>query len=186
MAPKIKVSRQNIIAAAVEIVRGHGAAALNARDLAAKLGCSTQPIFSNFPTMEELKSAVLEEGEKLYGEYMERERNTGKFPPYKASGMAYIRFAKEEKELFKLLYMRDRTREMIPEETDLTNRMEDVIQETIGLDRPCAKLFHLEMWAYVHGIAVMVATGYFDPGWNLISKMLTDCYQGLKKQFEKE
>ena len=36
-------------------------------------------------------------------EYMQREVESGEFPAYKANGMAYIRYAKEEKELFKLL-----------------------------------------------------------------------------------
>ena len=33
--------------------------------------------------------------------------STGKYLPYKANGMVYIRFAREEKELFKLLFMYD-------------------------------------------------------------------------------
>ena len=37
--------------------------------------------------------------------------SAGQYPPYKASGMAYIRFAREQRELFKLLFMRDRTNE---------------------------------------------------------------------------
>ena len=45
------------------------------------------------------------------------------------------------------------------------------------------KLFHLEMWVYVHGIATMFATGFLDLEWDLISKMMSDCYQGLKKQY---
>ena len=48
MPPKVKVSKEDINTAAVEMVRESGAEALNARALAAKLGCSTQPIFSNF------------------------------------------------------------------------------------------------------------------------------------------
>ena len=33
------------------------------------------------------------------------------YPPYKAMGMGYIRFAAEERELFRLLFMRDRSGE---------------------------------------------------------------------------
>ena len=47
-------------------------------------------------------------------------------------------------------------------------------------------LFHLEMWVMVHGIAVMLATGYLDLDEDTVSRMLTDAYQGLKKRFEKE
>lgn len=186
MPPKIKITKEDIVTAAVDTVRKNGEQALNARTIAAVLHCSTQPIFSNFAAMEELRLAVVEAADALCQEYMKREVASGVYPPYKANGMAYIRFAKEEKELFKLLYMRDRTNEMIPEETDTGNQMEAMVQGNIGLTGMDAKLFHLEMWAYVHGIATMIATGFFDLEWELISRMLTDSYQGLKKQFEKE
>jgi hypothetical protein len=100
--------------------------------------------------------------------------------------MAYIRFAKEEKELFKLLYMRDRSGELIPETTEQTEKMESIVHNNTGLNGADAKLFHLEMWAYVHGIATMFATGFLNLEWELVGKMLTDAYQGLRKQYEAE
>ena len=100
--------------------------------------------------------------------------------------MAYIRFAKEEKELFKLLYMRNRTQEQIPDENRLWNHSENMIHQSTGLDGSAAELFHLEIWAFVHGIATMMATGFLDLEWELVSQMLTDAYLGLKKQYEKE
>ena len=184
MPPKVRITKEAIVQTAVSHVRTQGADALNARAIALELGCSTQPIFSNFATMDALRQAVVAAGEVLNQEYIDREMARAEYPPYKASGMAYIRFAKEEKELFKLLYMRDRTREVIPEETDLTNQMQSYVQDQTGLAGNEAKLFHLEMWAYVHGIAVMLATDYLDLDWPLVSKMITDAYQGLKKQFE--
>lgn len=186
MPPKTKTTKESIVSAAMDIVREQGDAALNARTVAAALGCSTQPIFSNFASMQELRLAVANAAEKLYCEYIEKETQSGLWPPYKASGMAYIRFAKEEKQLFKLLFMRDRTAEEIPQETELGNWVVGVVQGNTGLEEDRAKLFHLEMWAYTHGIAVMVATDYLDLDWELISLMLTDAYQGLRKRFEKE
>ena len=186
MPPKIKITKEEIVSAAVEIVRSSGEQALNARTVAAALNCSTQPVFSNFAAMEDLRQAVVHAADALCREYLQREVECGPHPPYKASGMAYIRFAKEEKELFKLLYMRDRSQEIIPEATDIGNRMEEMVTGNTGLQPSEAKLFHLEMWAYVHGIAAMTATGYLDLDWALVSRMLTDAYQSLRKQFEKE
>ena len=183
MPPKVKVTKENIIDAAVDIVRKEGAQAINARNLAAVLNCSTQPIFSNFATMEELRLAVLDKASTLCEEYITREIESGEYPAYKASGMAYIRFAKEERELFKLLYMRDRTNEDVPEELDFGQRIESIVQNSTGLDPVEVKLFHLEMWAYVHGIASMVATGYADLDTALVSRMLTDAYMGMRKQY---
>lgn len=184
MPPKVRITKEEIIRTAVELVRERGESALNARNVAHALDCSTQPVFSNFATMDELRLAVIAAADACAQDYIQREVERGEYPPYKASGMAYIRFAREEKELFKLLYMRDRSDETIPAETDLGSRMEGIVHRNTGLGGGEAKLFHLEMWAFVHGIATMMATGYLDLEWDLVSRMLTDCYQGLKKQYE--
>ena len=174
MPPRIKITKDEIINTAVGIVRTSGAQAINARNIASLLNCST------------LRLAVVEKADMLCQEYLQREVESGKFPPYKANGMAYIRFAKEERELFKLLYMRDRSNEVIPEGSGLTDEMETLVHNNTGLEGDDVKLFHLEMWAYVHGIATMFATGFLDLDWELVSKMLTDSYQGLRKQYGME
>ena len=186
MPPKVKISKEDIIRAAVELASTGGAQAIGARNIAAALNCSTQPIFSNFATIEEVKVAVLQDAEAMCAEYIKREVESERYPVYKASGMAYIRFAKEQKELFKLLYMRDRTAESTASEDALFDDMRALVQSNTGLDRTDAQLFHLEIWAYVHGIAVMFATGFLDLDWELVSKMLTDAYQGLRKQYGME
>jgi AcrR family transcriptional regulator len=183
MPPKVKITKEDIIDTAVDIVRNSGAEAINARNIAAVLNCSTQPVFSNFSTMEELRLAVVEKADMLCQEYITEEIERGEFPEYKASGMAYIRFAKEEKELFKLLYMRDRSKETAPKESKLNDEMNDIVCKNTGLSEDEAKLFHFEMWAFVHGIAVMLATDYIELNLELASKMLTDAYQGLRKSY---
>ena len=186
MAPKVKTTKEAIIDAAVEIVRESGEQALNARTVAARLGCSTQPVFSNFDSMQQLRLSVVERADRLCRDYIQQEINSGIYPAYKASGMAYIRFAKEEKELFRLLYMRDRSKEDPQSELEISSEMESIIQANTGFDPQTCKLFHLEMWACVHGIATMLATGFVDLPWELVSKMLTDIYQGLRKQYAME
>jgi AcrR family transcriptional regulator len=186
MPPKVKVTKEDIINAAVDIVRSSGAQAINARTIASALNCSTQPVFSNFATMDELRLAVVEKADILCQEYMQREVESGEFPTYKANGMAYIRFAKEEKELFKFLYMRDRSSELIPETTEQTEKMESIVHDNTGLSGADAKLFHLEMWAYVHGITTMIATDFENLDFELVSRMLTDAYLGMRKQYEME
>ncbi len=186
MPPKVKTTKEDIINTALEIVKKSGAQSINARNIASVLNCSTQPIFSNFKTMDDLRYEVVKKADKLCQDYMQREVEKGEYPPYKASGMAYIRFAKEQKELFKLLYMRDRTQETFIEQSEINDKMESIVHSNTGLEGESKKLFHLEMWAYVHGIAVMFATDYVNLEWELVSKMLTDCYQGLKKQYGTE
>ena len=186
MPPKIKIQKQDIINIGLNLVREHGEAAINARSIATALQCSTQPIFSNFSSMEELKFELIDAAEKLCLDYINKEIEQGLYPPFKASGMAYIRFAKEEKELFKLLYMRDRTNDHIPTGEVLWSHTENMIHHNTGLGGSASEVFHLEIWAFVHGIATMMATNFLDLDWELVSQMLTDSYLGLKKQYEKE
>ena len=186
MPPKTKVSKQDIVNTATELVRQEGEDALNARSIAKALNCSTQPIFSNFDSMDELRNAILAEAQVSVENYIARETASGLYPPYKASGMAYIRFAKEEKELFKLLYMRTRKVDDYNQDTELFDQMTDLVKENTGLAKENSSLFHLEMWAYVHGIATMFATGYLSLDWEIVSKTITDVYQGLKKQYKIE
>ena len=186
MPPKVKVTNNDIINTALDMIRREGEVAVNARSVAAELGCSTQPIFSNFATMEELQNAVKRAAYDLYLDFLNKEAMRGEYPRYKAFGMAYIRFAREEKELFKLLYMRDRRKEDMLAESELSNRMFQMVKDNTGLEGDKNKLFHLEIWAYVHGIATMFATNYFPLDWELVSTMITDAYQGLKKRYDVE
>mgnify|MGYP004572234803 FL=1 len=54
-----KVSKEQIIDAVVEVLRDDGFSAINARSVAKKLGCSTQPIYFSFKNMDELKAALI-------------------------------------------------------------------------------------------------------------------------------
>ena len=186
MPPKVKITKEEILRTAVDIVRQEGDQALNARTLAAHLGCSTQPIFSNFVSMEELRMEVVAEADRLCNTYIQQEIASGAYPAYKASGMAYIRFAKEETRLFRLLYMRDRTQESPQSKQEIGQDIQQIIHQQTGFSDDEMRLFHLEMWTYVHGIATMFATGFCDLPWELVSKMLTDAYHGLMKQHRKE
>ena len=150
MPAKTKITKEDVIQAAVACVRENGENSINARAIATMLNSSTQPIFSNFATMQDLRTAVVERADMLCEEYMKREVELAVYPTYKAMGMAYIRFAKEEKQLFQLLYMRNRSNENIPSETPQTINVVNVIRNATGLDNDKAKLFQLEMWAFVH------------------------------------
>lgn len=183
MPPKSRVEKEDIIKAAADIVRENGIASLNARAVAAKLGISTQPIFSNYSTMEELKKDVLDCAYTVYAGYLERGMTSGEYPVYKASGMAYIRFATEERELFKLLFMRDRRGEKFVQKDNEFKPIVGIIMKNLGISEEEATMFHLEMWVYVHGIASMIATSYLEWDEATVSRMLTDLYIGLKERY---
>lgn len=183
MPPKFKFTREQIIAAALNVTRKNGIAGLTARGLAAELGSSAKPIFGLFQNMEEVQSEVIAAANNLYQLYISQGMAEGKYPPYKASGIAYIQFAKEEKELFKLLFMRDRTGEKIEENREEIRPMLNIIMRNLGISEDEACIFHLELWLYVHGIATMIATNYIDWDIEFISRALTDAFEGLKHRY---
>ena len=179
MPPKVKITREDIVNTAIALIRTSGADALNARAIAASLRCSTQPIFSNFHTMEELQGATVAAAYEIYLDFLKKESLSGKYPQYKSFGIAYIRFAREEKELFKLLFMCDREGKELTPTPDFDASV-DLIMNANGITRESAERMHLEMWACVHGIATMHATSFLTLEWELISDMLTDVYSGIR------
>lgn len=59
MPPKFKFTREQIVAAALEVTRKNGITGLTARGLAAELGSSAKPIFGLFQNMEEVQREVV-------------------------------------------------------------------------------------------------------------------------------
>lgn len=182
MAPTTKVTREAIVEEAFSLVREKGVAFLTAREIASRLKVSTQPIFSNFSSMEMIRKEVAERAYGYYRDFqrkaMEEAEALSGVSPYKASGMAYIDFAREEKELFRLLFMSDFIDEKKTESEEFSF-FSQVVGEKTGFDDERARRFHLEMWVFVHGAAVMEATGYMSLDRELVSKMLSDVYKGV-------
>ena len=183
MPPRVKVTKEQIVAAGLELAREAGSSAINARAVARRLGCSTQPVFSNYAAMEELEADVLAEADRLYQAHLAAAQGDDRYPPYKAMGLGYIDFARREPELFRWLFMRDRTGETVPDGKAENAPVIGLIRQKTGLDEESAWLFHLEIWIYVHGVASMLATGYLDWDEALVSGMLTDIFEGLRARF---
>lgn len=176
-------TREEIISAALKLIRKGGMPALTARALGAELGTSSRPVFGLFKNMEEVQTEVVKAADALYQGYLKEDMASGKYPPYKASGMAYIRFAREERELFKLLFMRDRSGEGVEDSREEIRPLLEIIKRQLGLGEEDAYCFHIEMWIYVHGIATMLATSYLEWDEAFISRVLTDGYEGMKARY---
>lgn len=176
-------TKEEILNAALDLTRKKGFNSVTARALGTQLGSSSRPVFSYFKNMADLKEGLIGAADKVFQGYLEADMASGKYPPYKASGMAYIRFAREEGELFKLLFMRDRHSENTEANSDDIRPLIEVICKNLGISEEKARLFHLEMWVYVHGIATMIATGYLDWQDDFVSDVLTDAYEGLRLRY---
>ncbi len=183
MPRKFMFTREEIIDAALNLTRKGGISALTARALGTELGSSSRPVFGLFKNMEEVQQEVFKAADTLYQGYIKDGMESGKYPPYKAIGMSYIQFAKEEKELFKLLFMYDRTQRNMEEIKEAVKPFVEILQQKLSLNEEDAYLLHFEMWMYVHGIATTIATSYLEWDGEYINRMLTDGYEGIKSRY---
>ena len=184
MPPKNRFTRNEIISCALDIAEEGGLEAVTARAVASRLEASSKVIFSSFESMAKLQNEVVAAAYQKYLNEQTRLWESGEYPVYKASGMAYIRFARSHPKLFKILFMEISPPDE-PQKLDELNRFAGMVSHNVGIDVDDARMFHLEMWVYVHGIATMIATGYLNWEVETVSRMLTDAYMGLKERYAK-
>lgn len=162
MPRKETITIQTILDTAFAMTREEGFANVTARKVAAKAGCSTQPIFRVYKNMEELWDAVYDRAVTHFRDYYSLYPRMGK-KPFTNLGIAYIAFAKEEKHLFELLFLTEdkRNKSMY----DVLNGDAGNVEYEINL----AKVFgcqnpddmFMKMWIFIHGAACMTLTGEY-------------------------
>lgn len=156
-----KVSKNEIIDAAVDVLRDSGFSAVNARSVAKKLGCSTQPIYFSFQNMDELKAALTERAIQMH---TQRVRDSlrihkGNDSRYSSYGMGFVKFAAEEKQLFRWLYLEGE--QLGPYQNDvLTPEVIDVITDEFGYSADVARRFHQDMIYFTYGLAILANTDH--------------------------
>lgn len=162
MPPKPKFTKEEIVAAALELVSEKGMSALTSRDLGARLGSSARPIFTVFNSMEEVQEAVRDAALQRFEDYAEKAVHYT--PVFKQVGMQMILFAKEEPMLFQLCYMTDSHN--VHGFDDIYDRLGEVaytcvnvIQRDYGLSEKDAKTLFEHVWIYTFGIGALCATG---------------------------
>lgn len=157
MPPACRFTREQIVAAALAITRERGFDAVTARAIADTLHSSSKVIFSAFSGMDDLLAATIDAADAQYRAYSADFVRNSADPPYKAVGTAYIRFARNEPNLFHLLYMRDRRREDHSGDAENIAVLVDFLMAKLSLTREDATLLHIEMWANVYLWAVVLA-----------------------------
>ena len=185
MPPKPKVSKEQVVDAAAQIVKESGMAGLTAKSLAAALHCSTQPIFWHFEGMDAVRDAVAQRALERFDEYLRAKAEN--VSAYKAIGINYIRFAAEEREFFRLLFMSEHTeKDIFKTHTEMPYVLK-VLEEEENITGALAQDIYEEMWLFSHGVATMIATGTAKFTQERIEEMLTAVYRGLiNKQTQKK
>jgi len=159
--PNQRFGRESVLDAALEIVRDRGYDALSARSVAEEAGCSVQPIYSLFDNMEGLMQALHEHARSWVVRFNAEHADDGS-NLFESNGLAHLRLAREEPQLFTFLYLSPylNTRNL----DELYNQVsqpgvEECIMELGHLSQAAAHELYLNMIVYTHGLAVLLCSG---------------------------
>lgn len=159
MPPKVKITKDMIIQAAFTIARMEGADKITARSISRQLQCSTQPVLYQFASIEEIKKAVYQKADAYHGSYiMNMEKDCGN--PMLAIGINYIRFAREECNLFHFLFQSNEFSgvsmlELVEQEEVLP--VITILQRETGTNMAEAKEIFTTLFIFIHGYASLFA-----------------------------
>lgn len=181
MARKETITIQMILDTAFAMTREEGFSNVTARKVAARAGCSTQPIFRVYKNMDELWGAVYDRAAEFFADYYSLFPRMGR-APFVNLGMAYIAFAREEKNLFELLFVKGGpgSKSMY----ELLNGTEGNVVHEINMARSAgchdpSDLF-MKMWIFIHGAACMTLTGDYDLTDVQTQELLEHSYQAFE------
>ncbi len=181
MPPKPKYTKDAITEAAYNIVCERGAGVLTAREIAKSLGTSPTPIFTCFKDMDEVKNEVRRRAADKLNEYLKVSENY--FPKYKKRGMQWVKFACEQPELFKFLFMEgtdyknfDDAMHFIPFDSDADL---EIISHDYKADSEQALHLFRQMWIFTYGLCVICATGLCKFTEDEIAVRLGEIFRGM-------
>lgn len=187
MPPRARITREMLIDAGFEIARVDGAENINARAVAGRLGCSTQPVMYHFATVDDLKRAVYVKADQFHSEYLMREGD-GAVDPLLNIGLNYIRFAIEEPNLFRFLFQSGYATEGSVLEMIDSEELAPVLgamQAGTGLGMEKTKEVFLTLALFVHGYASIIANNALEFDEAVVAQHLERVYEGAMLSAQK-
>ena len=185
MPPSVKFTKDEIVQAALRVTRDGGIASLTARSLAAELGASTRPMFTYFETVDALKHEVYEAAKGIYKTYIER--GLAEPVPFLGVGQNTIRFAREEPELFRLLFLQKPdgadggAAEALAFSQDLVR---DSIMGIYKMDAYEADCYYRNLWLIAFSFCAMIAAGECPYTDEQMSAMFTEVSLAVCKAYK--
>ena len=179
MANTTKITKEMILDTAFSIARREGLNSISNRRIAKELNSSIRPIYYQFKNTEELKLELGKKIDTYFYDYLLNNK-LGNMPLYKQIGINYIRFSRDEKKLFKILFMSDN--KLLPSDFILDTdymKIKDIIRISTNLSDKDIKSFHLKMWLFTHGIATLSANDTILFTDKQISDLLSYEFQAL-------
>ena len=158
MPPIPKISREMILECSLKIIKKEGIENLNVRNIARSLNCSTQPIMYHYKNMDILKDELYKRIDQFHSEYLMKKSDDN---PLLSIGIQYIKFAKEEKNLFKFLFQSDKfsnfnLEDLINNENGLQDIFAVIKKETNLNSEEIKEMFTI-LFITAHGIASLLA-----------------------------
>ena len=185
MPPRVKFTKEEIVEAALRVTREGGIDSLTARSLAAELGASTRPMFTYFETVDELKHEAHEAAKGIYKTYIER--GLAEPVPFLGVGQNTIRFAREEPELFRLLFLQKPdgadggAAEALAFSQDLVR---DSIMGIYKMDAYEADCYYRNLWLIAFSFCAMIAAGECPYTDEQMSAMFTEVSLAVCKAYK--
>lgn len=182
MPPKPKYTREQIISAALGIVSQKGTDALTAKELGHALNTSTTPIFTVFNSMQEVQDEVKKAAMKRFEAYAHK--SGADIPVFKQVGMQMILFAKEEPQLYQMIFMSANSGGTPFDDHyaylgGVADECLNAIQADYGLTAENARALFEHVWIHTYGIGALCATGMCDFSKEQISQMLTQDFTAM-------
>jgi AcrR family transcriptional regulator len=184
MPPKEKITKEMILDAAFQITRENGFDSVNSRSLAKIIGCSTQPIFSHYASMADLKKDFHRYLGKYFDEYaISRAQYAENFSH--EIGRAYIAFARNESNLFQVLFMSEcfglnGFSDMFADEGNLEAARG--LAKKLGISLESGKSLYMKTWIFLHGIASLIATKSINLSDEEVEKMHREASEAFLTQ----
>lgn len=180
MPPKVKFTKDEIVDAALRVARVKGAEGVTTRDIAAELGVSTRPIFTYYRGMDELRADLRLAAHAVYRRYTDE--GLRQPIPFLGFGRQYLRFAREEPQLYRLLFLSPSAQGgAMAEMRQSQDQLRPSLMAIYHLDEALADCYFRDMWLMVHGLATLIVTDscpYTDAE---MSAILTECSLSLCK-----
>lgn len=184
MPPKKKITREMIVQAAFDIARYDGYECINARNIAKKLNCSTQPVMYDFHTIDAIKKEAYAVANAFHTEYIMPKGESG-ISPMLELGLNYIRFGYEERKLFQFLFQSNSfsgfSIEMLMSDPNL-DEMLKMISIGMGCDEMAAKNIFFNLFISAHGCASLLANNAIEYDEETFRAVLENTYSGMLKR----
>lgn len=170
-----RFSKEDIVRAGLRIVRASGYDAVSARALGKELGTSSSPMFTMFKDMNEVMDAIWAAAEQSFIDHMDGVKDY--FPAFKEFGMRLVSYAKNESNLFQMLFLGKNSRPEIAEK--IARDCLTHASQGYGLTDDQADFLFRQMWPLACGIAALCVKRPEDFSDENVSRTLSYHFSGI-------